>query len=95
VGEASEGTVEVVLSIPLATSEKLVIAAAEEEAFPRPALKLKLQRPRLSGDDMDYLQFLLQLRGQEVGEIDGAFGPMTEVALKGFQGEAGLPATAY
>jgi len=47
-----------------------------------------------TGPQVTEIQQALADRGiQEVGEVDGAFGVKTELAIQTFQGEAGLPRT--
>jgi lysozyme len=47
-----------------------------------------------TGSEVAEIQQALADRGiQEVGEVDGAFGAKTELAIQTYQGEAGLPRT--
>lgn len=51
---------------------------------------LYLRAPMLRGDDVAELQRQLGSLGFDAGRVDGIFGPMTELALKDFQRNAGL-----
>ena len=53
--------------------------------------ELSVQTPRLQGEDVRLLQQrLLELGYEEVGEVDGYYGPNTEQAVKNFQTDFGL-----
>ena len=54
---------------------------------------LMLTSPRMQGDRVVVLQRALAGRGYEIGGIDGVFGPATDLALRAFQRDAGLPET--
>lgn len=53
---------------------------------------LYLRRPMLRGDDVADLQHRLSALGFDPGGVDAIFGDRTEVALRDFQHNAGLPA---
>ncbi len=67
--------------------ERYINLAVEEPGqSPRFTRLLSLERPRMSGPDIRAVQRrLLNLGYAEVGQIDGVFGPETEVAVKNFQ----------
>lgn len=53
---------------------------------------LYLRRPMLRGDDIAELQHRLSALGFDPGRVDAIFGEQTELALRDFQHNAGLPA---
>ena len=55
---------------------------------------LYLQSPMLRGDDIADLQNKLGTLGFDSGRVDGIFGPNTEIAVRDFQRNAGLPIDA-
>jgi chitosanase len=75
-----------------------VLGAADEPIVPARAPEphtssriLQLTRPFTRGDDVRALQSALRNHGFS-GDVDGAFGPMTEVLVKQFQKAKSLPA---
>jgi peptidoglycan hydrolase-like protein with peptidoglycan-binding domain len=56
-----------------------------EVAAPPLERTLQLSDPRLTGDDVTALQDRLLNLGYSVGEVDGIFGPQTELAVTAFQ----------
>ena len=49
----------------------------------------RIIRPGYRGEDVRYLQELLTIAGYSPGPIDGVFGPLSQAALKQFQGDYG------
>ncbi len=73
-----------------------VLGAADESFVsaraPEPALTgrvLQLARPYMRGDDVRSLQLALKNSGFD-GDLDGVFGPMTDVLVKQFQRKRNL-----
>jgi Tol biopolymer transport system component/peptidoglycan hydrolase-like protein with peptidoglycan-binding domain len=63
---------------------------AQEIEFER---MLEVTTPRMSGDDVKQIQQrLMDLGYDEVGDIDGWYGPMSADAAERFQNDRGLPA---
>jgi murein DD-endopeptidase MepM/ murein hydrolase activator NlpD len=56
----------------------------------KPNLGARPLREGKRGWDVAALQFLLHTRGFEPGGFDGGFGPNTEIAVRRYQGAAGL-----
>ncbi|HEU4677720.1 MAG TPA: peptidoglycan-binding domain-containing protein [Candidatus Paceibacterota bacterium] len=48
-----------------------------------------------TGADVSELQKRLAAAGHFSGPVTGYFGPMTEAAVRAFQGTSGVPATGY
>jgi hypothetical protein len=61
------------------------VAEPTEVAAPPLERTLQLSDPRLTGDDVIALQDRLLNLGYYVGEVDGIFGPQTELAVTAFQ----------
>jgi len=75
------------------TAEPAAPAATPPATNEAPALArtLRLQQPRLEGDDVRAVQRrLLELGYRQVGDVDGIFGPNTEQAVRAFQQDSGL-----
>jgi hypothetical protein len=71
-----------------ATAQPSAPNAPAAPAFTR---TLRLQEPRIEGDDVRQVQRrLLQLGYGQVGEADGIYGPATESAVRAFQERGGL-----
>jgi peptidoglycan hydrolase-like protein with peptidoglycan-binding domain len=91
--ESGNGQVEELKAIPVAATTTVKTGAAVD--LPVPALNraLSFRSPLLTGDDVDYLQFLLKVEGyREVGVVDGVFGQKTRAAVIRFQKANGLGA---
>src|SRR5262245_37118915 len=52
--------------------------------------QLRLSSPMMSGQDVLVLQQRLNALGYAVGVADGVFGPLTDTAVRAFQGDRGL-----
>ena len=60
--------------------------------FGRPLFGQRLMRRGMIGWDVSILQFMLARHGVRPGGIDGVYGRNTQVAVRRFQGRAGLAA---
>jgi hypothetical protein len=91
--ESGNGEVETLRTIALAPGATVTTGNSVEIPLPSLSRTLSHREPPLTGDDVDYLQFLLKTLGYtEVGEVDGAYGKMTKAAVIRFQKANGLEA---
>ncbi|TSA13569.1 MAG: peptidoglycan-binding protein [Deltaproteobacteria bacterium] len=68
---------------------KYQIPDSRPPALP-PVTIYRLTSPRMTGETVRELQQRLQIRGYEVGQADGVFGPKTYAAVLKFQRDQGL-----
>ena len=91
--EMNHGDVEEIRRIALPTGATLTAGPAGEVPVPVHTRSLLYQASPMTGDDVDYLQFMLKILGYtELGTVDGVFGQKTRSAVIRFQKANGLEA---
>lgn len=75
-----------------AVSQVTPMPAATASADTATSLQLPLLRRGSSGQPVRSAQYLLRAHGHHEVAVDGDFGPVTEAAVKAFQGSEGLTA---